>query len=281
MITELSQDYPVKLICQLLGLPRSTYYFVPHEKAGDRQLLEAIEEVIMRRPYYGYRRITRQLQRMGHEVGETRVRRLLRQLEHSCTVGKARISTTDSNHNLPRYSNRIKDLLITYINQVWVADITYIRLGLKFVYLAVILDAYSRGLRGWHLSYSLDKDLTITALKMALANHPAPDIHHSDQGGQYATPKYTALFPETTKISMAAVGRPMENGIVERFIRTFKEEHLDYTEYANYADAVEQIAAWLEIEYMTERIHSALDYLTPAEFEDQVAYEPYPLLFNA
>ena len=193
-----------------------------------------------------------------------------------------RISTTNSQHDFPRYPNRIKKLKVTRVNQVWVADITYIRLGRKFIYLAVILDAYSRGIRGWHLSETLDKQLTINALKKALALHPAPEIHHSDQGGQYATPKYTNLLPETTQISMSAVGRPMENGIVERFIRTFKEEHIDYTEYEDFADAVEQIADWLEVEYMTERIHSSLDYLTPAEFEVQVAEKHLdPLLINA
>ena len=193
MITELSQDYPVKLLCDLLDLPRSTYYRQPHEKAGDKELLEEIEKIIMKKPYYGYRRVTHQLKRKSHEVGETRVRRLLKELEHSCQVGKVRVSTTDSRHNHRRYPNLIKELEITHINQVWVADITYIRLGRRFIYLAVILDAYSRGIRGWHLSHSLDKLLTIAALKMALANHPAPEYHHSDQGGQYATPKYTDL----------------------------------------------------------------------------------------
>lgn len=270
MITELSQTYPVKKACNVIGLARSTYYYQMKERAGDQQLLKAIEEIIMRRPYYGYRRVTQQLKREGQDVGETRVRRLLKVLEHSCAAGKVRISTTDSKHNLPRYPNLLKKLKVTQVNQAWVADITYIRLGTRFVYLAVILDAFSRAVRGWHLSYSLDKQLTSTALKMALATYPAPMIHHSDQGGQYATPKYTDRFPETTQISMSAVGKPMENGIVERFIRTFKEEHIDYTEYTDFADAIKQIAYWLEIEYMTERIHSALNYLTPTEFEDQL-----------
>lgn len=270
MVTEMSRDYPVKVLCNLLDLPRSSYYRQPHKKAGDQEMLAVIEKIIMKKPYYGYRRVTHQLKRKGHEVGETRVRRLLGELEHSCQVGKLRISTTDSRHEHRRYPNLIKDLEITRVNQVWVADITYIRLGRRFIYLAVILDAYSRGIRGWHLSHSLDKQLTITALKMALAHHPAPEIHHSDQGMQYATPKYTDLLSDTTRISMSAVGRPMENGVVERFMRTFKEEHIDYTEYSDDVDAVDQIAYWLEIEYMTERIHSALDYLTPAEFESQL-----------
>jgi len=270
MITEMSQDYPVTLLCNLLGLSRSTFYRQAQEKAGDPELLDTIEQIIMKKPYYGYRRVTHQLKREGYQVGETRVRRLLGALEHSCQVGKVRVSTTDSCHEHRRYHNLIKGLEITRINQVWVADITYIRLGRRFIYLAVILDACSRGIRGWHLSRNLDRQLTIAALKMALAHHPAPEIHHSDQGGQYATPDYTDLFPKKTRISMSAAGRPMENGIVERFMKTFKEEHIDYTEYSDEVDAVDQIAYWLEIEYMTERIHSALDYLTPAEFESQL-----------
>ena len=282
MIAELDQEYPAQLVCEVLDCARSTYYYQGQEKAGDQQLLTEIETIIMRRPYYGYRRVTQQLKRSGYSVGETRVRRLLRQLEHSCKAGKVRISTTDSDHDLLRHPNRIKNLEIARINQVWVADITYIRLGRQFIYLAVILDAYSRGIRGWHLSRSLDKNLTITVLEKALAIHPAPEIHHSDQGGQYATPKYTSRFPKTTQISMSARGRPMENGIVERFMRTFKEEHVDYTEHINFTDAMKQTADWLEVEYMTERIHSALAYLTPAEFEAQVKLsQPDPILINA
>lgn len=282
MITELNKEYPVQMLCDLLGLPRSTYYYELEERNGDQDLLAAIEAIIMTKPYYGYRRMTQQLKRAGYAVGETRVRRLLKALDHTCKVGKVHMTTTDSRHTLPRYPNRIKHLEITHVNQVWVADITYIQLGRRFIYLAVILDAYSRGIRGWHLSRSLDKQLTMVALEKALAAHPAPEIHHSDQGGQYATPKYTGLFPESTQISMSAVGRPMENGIVERFMRTFKEEHIDYTEYRDFADAITQIAYWLEVEYMTERIHSALDYLTPTEFEDQAVFaQADPLLINA
>lgn len=270
------------MLCDAFGLPRSTYYYQPLKKTSDQELLDEIEKIIARKPYYGYRRMTHQLKRAGYKVGETRVRRLLEELNHSCQVGKVRFSTTNSRHSHPRYPNRIKALEITHINQVWVADITYIRLGRKFIYLAVILDACSRAIRGWHLSSSIDKHLSIQALKMALDNHPAPQYHHSDQGVQYATPKYIDLLPEATLISMSAPGRPMENGIVERFMRTFKEEHIDYTEYNDFADAFEQISFWLEVEYMTKRIHSALDYLTPVEFEDQsMIFQSDPLFFNA
>jgi len=282
MIGELSQEYPVDTICDLLDCPRSSFYYQPVVNPQDGVIIEAIETLLMRWPFYGYRRVTAQLKREGWSVGETRIRRLLRQLEHTASVGRVRTRTTDSQHSLPRHPNRIKGLTITRPNQVWVADITYIRLGRRFIYLAVILDAYTRALRGWHLGRSLQGDLTIAALRMALDRHPAPDFHHSDQGVQYASPTYTDLLPAATQVSMSAVGQPTENGLVERFIRTLKEEHIDYTEYQNFDDACQQIAHWLEVEYMTERIHSALGYLTPAEFEAQAALTaPDPLLMTA
>jgi transposase InsO family protein len=282
MIRQLSQDYPARVVCELLACPRSTYYYEPLVNSEDAVVIEVVERILMRWPFYGYRRVTAQLKREGWAVGETRVQRLLRLIDHSCSVGRVRITTTDSKHDLPRYPNLIKNLQITKLNQVCVADITYIRLGRRFIYLAIILDACTRGLRGWHLSRSLEKDLTITALKMALARHPAPDVHHSDQGSQFATPDYTDLLPDTTRISMAAKGQPTENGLAERFIRTLKEEHLDYSDYRDFDDAFEQLAHWLEVEYMTERIHSALGYLTPAEFEAaMIVQQPDSLLLQA
>jgi putative transposase len=175
MSRQLSSEYPVKQVCEALDCPRSTHYYEPVIDPQDAALLEAIEQVLMRWPFYGYRRMTAQLKREGYTIGETRVRRLLGHIEHSVKVGRVKVTTTDSNHDLPRYPNRIKGLQIERPNQVWQSDITYIRLGRRFIYLAVILDAYTRGLRGWHLSCSLDKSLTISALKMALQRHPAPE----------------------------------------------------------------------------------------------------------
>jgi len=279
MSRQVSQDYPKSVVCEVLGLARSSFYYEPGGKEGDRPLLEAIEQMLMRWPFYGYRRVTRQLKRGGWEAGETRVRRLLKALDHTASVGRVRVTTTDSQHNLRRYPNHIKRLAISRINQVWVADITYIRLGRRFIYLVVLLDAYSRALRGWNLGRSLEKELTIGALKMALDRHPAPDIHHSDQGKQYAATDYTDLLEPDVTISMSATGQPTENGLIERFIRTFKEEHIDYSEYQDFDDAYQQIEHWLEVEYMTERIHSALDYVTPAEFETAlIASDESPLL---
>jgi putative transposase len=148
MIQALSQDYPAKMVCDLLGCPRSSFYYHPGVNPEDAAVLGAIERLLMRWPFYGYRRVTAQLKREGWAVGETRVRRLLRQIDHSCGLGRVRVVTTDSDHDLPRYPNRVKGLDITRPNQVWVADITCIRLGRRFIYLAVILDAFTRGLRG-------------------------------------------------------------------------------------------------------------------------------------
>jgi transposase InsO family protein len=281
MSRRLSQEYPKSVVCEVLGLARSSFYYKPEVSDADQPLLEAIEQTLMRWPFYGYRRVTQQLKRAGWEVGETRVRRLLKGLDHTASVGRVRVTTTDSQHNLRRYPNHIKRLVINRINQVWVADITYIRLARRFIYLAVILDAYSRGLRGWNLGRSLEKELTIDALKMALERHPAPEIHHSDQGKQYAATDYTDLLGPKVTISMSATGQPTENGLIERFIRTFKEEHIDYTEYQGFDDAYRQIEHWLEVEYMTERIHSALDYVTPAEFETALIASAESPLLNA
>lgn len=271
MIRQLSEDYPVSLLCEVLEVPRSTVYYEPQVKPGDAEFLARMEHILMRWPFYGYRRVTAQLKREGCVIGETRVRRLLRDLGHTASVGRVRVATTDSQHGEPRFPNRVKGLTVTRPNQVWVADITYIRIGRQFFYLAVILDAFTRGLRGWHLGRSLEaRDLTEEALKMALSRHPAPAIHHSDQGKQYAAAHYRALLPDSTRVSMSAVGTPTENALVERFIRTLKEEHIDYSDYRDFSDALPQLSHWLEVEYMTERIHSALDYLTPAEFEAAV-----------
>jgi putative transposase len=275
MIRQLAAEYPVRVLCEVLDVPRSTVYYEPQPKPDDAALLEAIEQVLMRRPFYGYRRVTAQLKREDVDVGETRVRRLLSALDHSASVGRAR-STTDSRHGERRFPNLIKGLDITAPNQVWVADITYLRLGRRFLYLAVVLDAFTRGLRGWHLGRSLEApDLTGRALEMALSRHPGPAIHHSDQGKQYAAASYRDRLPDSTQVSMAAVGTPTENALVERFIRTLKEEHVDYSDYRDFDDACDQLAHWLEVEYMTERVHSSLGYLTPAEFE--VAFETNPI----
>ncbi len=266
MIETLQPQASVKQLCAVFDCPRSTYYYQPVRR-DETALLTAIEQVLMRCPWFGYRRVVAQLQREGIAVGETVVRRLLKGLGHTCSVGRVRVQTTDSHHPYTRYTNLIRGMTLKHPDQVWVADITYIRWGLRFIYLAVILDAYSRAVRGWALSRSLSQALTLDALKMALSKG-IPLIFHSDQGSQYAAWLHTDMLDTAgVRISMSDKGKPMQNGIAERFMRTLKEEHVDYADYADFPDAMRQIAHWLEVEYNTQRIHSALHYATPAEFE--------------
>ena len=265
MIQSLQTGAPIQQLCEVFDCPRSTYYYQPMRR-DEADLVVAIEQVLMRRPWFGYRRVVAQLKRAGVTVGETVVRRLLRQLAHTRSVGQVRVQTTDSNHPYTRYTNLIRGMKPKLPNQIWVADITYIRLGTRFLYLAVILDAFSRAVRGWALSRSLSQDLTLDALKMALTKG-TPLIFHSDQGSQYSAWLHTdRLDTAGVRISMSDRGKPTQNGIAERFMRTLKDEHVDYADYTDFQDAVRQIAHWLQVEYNTQRIHSALDYATPAEF---------------
>lgn len=266
MIQSLQADAPIQQLCDVFDCPRSTYYYQPTRR-DEADLVEAIEQVLMRRPWFGYRRVVAQLKREGVTVGETVVRRLLRQLEHTRSVGQVHVQTTDSNHPYTRYTNLIRGMKPKLPNQIWVADITYIRLGTRFLYLAVILDAFSRVVRGWALSRSLSQELTLDALKMALTKG-TPLIFHSDQGSQYSAWLHTDMLDSAAvRISMSDRGKPTQNGIAERFMRTLKDEHVDYADYADFQDAMRQVAYWLVVEYNTQRIHSALDYATPAEFE--------------
>ena len=266
MIQQMKADYPVRQLCAALDCPSSTAYYVSRS-LDESDLVAAIEQVLLRFPFYGYRKVHQELLRRGVEAGEYVVRRLLRELGATRSVGKVRVQTTDSKHPHPRCPNRIKGLKLKQPDQVWVADITYIRLGRRFIYLAVILDAFTRAVRGWALSRTVDQQLTIDALDMALA-YGTPSIFHSDQGSQYAAGLHTdRLLALKVKISMSDKASPTQNGLVERFIRTIKEEHVDYSEYSDFEDAYRQLKHWLEVVYMTERIHQALDYVTPVEFE--------------
>ena len=177
--------------------------------------------------------------------------------------------TTDSRHPYLRYPNLVQGLDIVRPDQVWVADITYVQLGSDEVYLAILMDVFTRGLRGWHLSRSLGQELPLVALNRALQQR-RPEIHHSDQGGQYAAHAYVQrLLEAQTQISMAAVGQPTQNAFAERVIRTIKEEEVYLSEYRSLADASAQIGHFIDEVYQHKRIHSALGYLTPAEFEAQ------------
>ena len=264
----LTQSYPVDLVCQMLELPRSTYYYRPKPR-DDSALKAAIEGVVADWPTYGYRRVTAQLRREGWRVNRKRICRLMREMSLQATKKRRKRRTTDSRHGFPRYPNLVQDLKVLYPDQIWAADITYIRLLREFVYLAVVMDVFTRSVRGWHLGRSLDQTLTLSALEKAL-ELGKPQIHHSDQGIQYATTAYVRRLREAgVRISMADVGEAAQNGHVERLIRTIKEEEVYLADYIDYHDAYRQIGRFLEDTYMHKRIHSALGYLTPVEFEVQ------------
>ena len=262
------EGYAITTVCKLLELSRSTYYYQPVQ-ADEDKLKEAIEDLACQFPTYGTRRITHQLRRSPYKihVNRKRVRRVMAEKKLLRPQKQRKRRTTDSQHPYPRYSNLVKDLEITLPDQVWVGDVTYIRLMNDFVYLAIIMDVFTRALRGWCLSRTLDQELTLTALRAALVRN-VPAIHHSDQGVQYAAHAYIDLLKaHGVRISMAAVGKAEENGYAERVIRTIKEEEVDLSEYFNFNDAAQQIGHFIEVVYMTKRIHSSLGYLTPVEFE--------------
>ena len=279
MIDQMKAQYPIQVLCETLDCPRSSYYY---EAAllNDAPLVEAIEQILLRFPFYGYRRLTAELGRQGWQVNEKLVRRVMKQMGVQGKVGQVRMTTTDSRHNLPRYPNLIRSVTALYPNHLWVADITYIRLADRFIYLAVVLDVYTRAVRGWHLGKSLSQTLSLAALKQALSK-ATPVWHHSDQGVQYAAKGYTELLSaHGVAISMSEPGCPTQNAFAERFMRTFKEEHVDYSDYRDFDDAQQQIGHWIEQVYMKQRVHSALDYLTPVEFEAAFTSRSWSVTLN-
>ncbi len=274
----LVQDYPVTVVCAALELARSSYYYQPLMPLDEARLRAAIKQTATQWPTYGYRRITAQLRRGEWRVNRKRVQRLMGAMSLQAQIKRRKRRTTNSEHGFPRYPNLVLDLTVEHPEQVWVCDITYIHLHTGFVYLAVIMDVFTRGIRGWHLGRDLDHTLTLTALQQALAKYPAPQIHHSDQGVQYAATAYTAVLQAArVQISMAEQGEAWQNGYAERLIRTIKEEEVDLSEYLDYHDAYRQLGRFLDDVYAHKRIHSSLGYLTPAEFEAQWrAEQPLP-----
>ena len=254
-----------------MNLPRSSYYYKPKEKKPDDfSLRKRIEELVEEFNRYGYRRITAELNRRGFEVNHKRVLRLMRQDNLLCLRHKAFVVTTDSRHDLPVYPNLARELAPSGVNQLWIADITYIRLRAEFVYLAVLLDAFSRRVIGWALGRTLEAGLALSALAMALRQRqPAPGlVHHSDRGVQYASRDYTDLLKQhQIQISMSRKGNPYDNAACESFMKTLKYEEVYRTEYRDLADAYAQIGEFLDRVYNQQRLHSALGYVPPAEFE--------------
>jgi putative transposase len=268
----------IEQMCALAKVSRAGFYrFRTTPEAGDADidLRDAIQRIALDFPSYGRPRITAELHRRGWVVGHNRVYRIMREDNLLCLRRrKFLVVTTNSKHGLPVYPNLAREMELTGINQLWVADITYIRLEVEFVYLAVILDAYSRRVVGWALDRTLEVTLTITALQMALERRsPARGlVHHSDRGVQYAAADYTGILKANqVRISMSRKGNPYDNAACESFMKTLKYEEVYRQEYRDLAEARRSIERFLEKIYNEKRLHSALDYRPPAEFESSLS----------
>jgi len=265
----------VRQLCALLDVNRAWYYARPVAASGEDEeeavrLRDAIERIVLDFPGYGYRRVTHALAREGWPVNHKRVLRVMREESLLCHLKRRFVPTTDSGHDWRTYPNLVKGAIFNAPDQAWVADITYIRLPTGFIYLAAILDAYSRRCVGWALSRWIDTDLTLTALSMALARRqPGPGvIHHSDRGVQYASGAYVERLARAgARISMAARGNPYENAQAESFFKTLKAEEVYLKEYRTFEDALTNLEPFIEAVYNTKRLHSSLGYRPPVEFE--------------
>ena len=255
-------------ICGILGVNRGSFYYHPQEDPSEAMLRSEIEKLARRYPRYGYRRITQLLQRQGYTVGTRRVARLMKTNNLLVSVKRA-CQTTKSFQGDNPWSNRLETLEVSRQDQVWVADITYIRLKGRFIYLCLLMDVFTRLIRAWHISQHLNHSLTLKPLKEAFC-HSVCEIHHSDQGVQYLSKAYvTTLEAHGVEISVARRGRPWENGYAERLIRTLKEEEVDINDYQSITEARDRIGHFITQVYHQKRPHSALGYLTPIEFQRQ------------
>ncbi len=275
----LATPIPLPRLCALGKVSRAGFYrwrhAPPPAEDADMDLRDEIQRIALEWPCYGWRRVAAELRRRGWVVNHKRVRRILREDNLLCLRRrKFVVTTTDSNHDRPVYPNLAGELVLTGMDQLWVADITYIRLETEFVYLAVVLDAYSRRVIGWELDRTLEDDLTLAALRMALRHRvPAPGlVHHSDRGVQYASQDYTALLKDHhIDISMSRKGNPYDNATCESFMKTLKQEEVYRQEYRDLAEARASMEQFLEKVYNQKRLHSALGYRPPVEFEQALA----------
>jgi putative transposase len=266
----------VRQICTILAISRSWYYAAndPAPSEADTLLRARIEEIVLEFSGYGYRRVTKTLQREGLDINHKRVLRIMQEESLLCQLKRRFVVTTDSRHEFGSYPNRIKGLVVTRLNHVWIADLTYVRLPRGFVYVAAVLDWLSRKVIGWAMSRWIDAALALKALDHALATRSvsAGLTHHSDHGVQYASAAYVSRLEENgIAISMAAIGNPYENARAESFFKTLKTEEVYVKDYVDADDAEKQIGHFLEAVYNEKRLHSSLDYRPPNEFERDLA----------
>lgn len=263
-------------LCEITAVSRAGFYRWKQRPASedhDLDLRDEVQRIALAMPSYGWRRVHAELRRRDWIVNHKRVRRILREDNLLCVRRRKFVATTDSNHGRRVYPNLAAGRVTTGLNQLWIADITYIRLETEFVYLAVILDAHSRRVIGWSLGRTMEDDLTLAALRMALEKRsiPAGLIHHSDRGSQYASGGYTGLLHEHgIAISMSRKGNPWDNAACESFMKTLKAEEVYRQEYRDYPEALACMQKFLEKVYNRQRLHSALGYRPPAEFESSI-----------
>jgi len=264
-----------------MGLAKSTYYYrLKHEPVAklreirDAQIKDLIDGVHIDFPVYGYRKLHEELLRRGYLLNEKKIRRIQGKFGLFATQVRKWIKTTDSKHKLKKYPNLISPAtLVKDVNQVWVSDITYVRIQTGFIFVAIVLDLCSRKVVGWGISKRINADLAVRALQMAIENRkPDPGcIHHSDQGVQYCSGDYIELLTEWRfQISMSRKGNPYDNAWAESFMRILKYEEIYLSEYETYEDVVNRLPRFIEEIYNRKRIHSSIGYLTPEEFEWEI-----------
>ena len=266
----------------MIGLSQSTLYYEPKVSREERErqdadLRDRVERVQTEHPKSGYRTMIRYLDRSGCRVGERKLRRIMKKYDLHARIRRAFIRTTDSNHPHRVYPNLLPGRTVMGLDEVWTADLTYIRIGNGFVYLAIILDLYSRRVIGWSVSKRIDGDLAVAALRMAIEQRkPKPGcIHHSDRGVQYLSDDYIELLKaHGFWISNSAKGNPYDNAWTERFMRTLKQEEVYLANYETYLDVVDNLPRFIEEVYNEKRVHSGIDYLTPSELEERVRKDP-------